>query len=102
MTTWSAQHNGKFPDPYSKLKLDHEKNKEKKKKKKKDKHNPMDEMEKSEGGGFVLKHSHQHHEQSVKTVRKQTLGKLPGLVVNVEDSQSEPWSLDVSSIPGFA
>ncbi len=29
-------------------------------------------------------------------------GKLPGLVVNVKDSQSEPWSLDVSSIPGFA
>jgi hypothetical protein len=29
-------------------------------------------------------------------------GKLPGLVVNIEDSQSEPWSLDVSSIPGFA
>jgi hypothetical protein len=29
-------------------------------------------------------------------------GKLPGLVVNVEDSQSEPWSLDVSSIPVFA
>ncbi len=29
-------------------------------------------------------------------------GKLPGLVVNVEDSQSEPWSLGVSSIPGFA
>ncbi len=23
------------------------------------------------------------------------------LVANVEDSQSEPWSLDVSSIPGF-
>jgi hypothetical protein len=37
MTIWSSQHNGKFPDPYSKLKLDHEKNKEKKKKKKKDK-----------------------------------------------------------------
>ncbi len=31
-----------------------------------------------------------------------TKGKLPGLVVNVEDSQSEPWSLDMSSIPGFA
>ncbi len=30
------------------------------------------------------------------------LGMLPGLVVNVEDSQSEPWSLDVSSIPKFA
>ncbi len=29
-------------------------------------------------------------------------GKLPGLVVNIEDSQSEPKSLDVSSIPGFA
>ncbi len=28
-------------------------------------------------------------------------GKLPGLVVNVGDSQSEPWSLDVSSIPGL-
>ncbi len=35
-------------------------------------------------------------------VRIVLLGKLPGLVVNVEDSQSEPWSLDVSSIPGFA
>ncbi len=29
-------------------------------------------------------------------------GKLPGLVVNIKDSQSEPWSLDVSSVPGFA
>ncbi len=28
-------------------------------------------------------------------------GKLPGLVANAEDSQSEPWSLDVSSIPGL-
>ncbi len=28
-------------------------------------------------------------------------GKLPDLVVNIEDSQSEPWSLDVSSILGF-
>ncbi len=27
-------------------------------------------------------------------------GKLPGLVVNIKDSQ--PWFLDVSSIPGFA
>jgi hypothetical protein len=29
------------------------------------------------------------------------IGKLPGLVVNVEDSRSEPWSLDVGSNPGF-
>ncbi len=29
-------------------------------------------------------------------------GMLPGLAVNIEVSQSEPWSLDVSSIPGFA
>jgi hypothetical protein len=28
-------------------------------------------------------------------------GKLPGLVVNIKDSQSEPWSLDVGSIPRF-
>ncbi len=28
-------------------------------------------------------------------------GKLPGLVVNVKDLQSEPWSSDVGSIPGF-
>jgi hypothetical protein len=37
------------------------------------------------------------------TIRKKTrlVGKLPGLVVNIEDSQSESWSLDVSSIPGF-
>jgi hypothetical protein len=28
-------------------------------------------------------------------------GKLPGLVVNVKDSQSEPWSSDVGSIPAF-
>jgi hypothetical protein len=27
-------------------------------------------------------------------------GKLPGLVMNIEDSQSEPWFSDVSSIPG--
>ena len=37
MAQWSSQHSGKFPDPYAKLKLDHEKNKEKKKKKKKEK-----------------------------------------------------------------
>ena len=43
MTAWSAQHNGKFPDPFSKLKLDHEKNKDKKKKKKKDKMHPLEE-----------------------------------------------------------
>ena len=36
MAKWSSQHNGKFPDPYSKIKLDEEK-KVKKKKKKKDK-----------------------------------------------------------------
>ena len=36
MAKWSSQHNGKYPDPYSKLKLDEEK-KVKKKKKKKDK-----------------------------------------------------------------
>ncbi len=29
------------------------------------------------------------------------LGKLPGLVVNIEDSQSEPWSSDVGLITGF-
>jgi hypothetical protein len=29
-------------------------------------------------------------------------GKHPGLVMNIEDSQSEPWCLDVSSIPRFA
>ncbi len=28
-------------------------------------------------------------------------GMLPGLVVNIEDSQFKPWSLDVSLIPGF-
>ena len=33
MAKWSSQHNGKFPDPYSKLKFDSEKKKEKKKKK---------------------------------------------------------------------
>ncbi len=38
----------------------------------------------------------------LKTVNHQFMGKFPGLVVNVEDSQSEPLSLDVSSIPGFA
>ncbi len=32
---------------------------------------------------------------------KSVLGKLPGLVVNVKDSLSEPWSSDVGSIPGF-
>ena len=36
MAKWSSQNNGKYPDPYSKLKLDEEK-KVKKKKKKKDK-----------------------------------------------------------------
>ncbi len=28
-------------------------------------------------------------------------GKLPGLVVKVEDYNPEPWSLDVGSNPGF-
>ena len=28
-------------------------------------------------------------------------GKLSGLVVNIKDSRSEPWSLDVGSNPGF-
>ncbi len=28
-------------------------------------------------------------------------GMLPGLVVNVKDSHSEPWSSHVSSIPRF-
>jgi hypothetical protein len=28
-------------------------------------------------------------------------GKLPSLVVNIEELQSEPWSSDGSSIPGF-
>ncbi len=28
-------------------------------------------------------------------------GKLPGLVVNIEDSQSEPWSSDVGLILGY-
>jgi len=62
------------------LKLDHEKNKEKKKKKKKDKHNPLDEIEKSEGG-FVLKHSQHHEQHNVKTVRKSNQGILsvPGI-----------------------
>ena len=63
MTAWSGQHNGKFPDPYSKLKLDHEKNKEKKKKKKKDKHNPDEKGQLSEN--FVLKQL----DPNVKTVR---------------------------------
>ena len=35
MAKWSEQHNGKFPDPFSKLKLDEEKKEPKKKKKKK-------------------------------------------------------------------
>jgi len=36
-----------------------------------------------------------------KTTNKILVGKLPGLVVNVEDSRSEPWSLDVGSNTGF-
>lgn len=43
MAKWSSQHNGKFPDPYSKLKLDEEK-KLKKKKKKKDKNRDRDSI----------------------------------------------------------
>merc|ERR1712018_526701 len=43
MAKWSSQHNGKFPDPYSKLKLDEEK-KIKKKKKKKDKNRDRDSI----------------------------------------------------------
>lgn len=42
MTAWSAEHHGKFPDPYSKLKLSHEKNKDKMKKKKKHKERDRD------------------------------------------------------------
>ncbi len=30
------------------------------------------------------------------------LGKLPGLVVNNEESRSEPWSWDVGSIPALS
>jgi hypothetical protein len=37
-------------------------------------------------------------EQSVKKIR----GKPPDLVVNSEDSPSEPWSPDKRSNPGFA
>ena len=43
MAKWSSQHNGKFPDPYSKLVLDEEKLK-KKKKKKKDKNRDRDSI----------------------------------------------------------
>ena len=43
MAKWSSQHNGKYPDPYSKLKLDEEK-KVKKKKKKKDKDRDRDSI----------------------------------------------------------
>lgn len=43
MAKWSSQHNGKYPDPYSKLKLDEEK-KLKKKKKKKDKNRDRDSI----------------------------------------------------------
>ncbi len=38
----------------------------------------------------------------IRNIEPHFLGKLPGLVVKVVDSQSEPWSLDVSSIPRFA
>ena len=34
MAKWSSQHNGKFPDPYAKLKFDKEEKKKEKKKKK--------------------------------------------------------------------
>ena len=43
MAKWSSQHNGKYPDPYSKIKLDEEK-KVKKKKKKKDKDKTRDSI----------------------------------------------------------
>ena len=43
MAKWSSQHNGKYPDPYAKLKLDDEK-KVKKKKKKKDKTRDRDSI----------------------------------------------------------
>jgi hypothetical protein len=36
-----------------------------------------------------------------KEVKYFVLGKLPGLVVNIKDSQSEPWSSDVGLIPVF-
>jgi len=62
MTAWSAQHNGKFPDPFSKLKLDHEKNKDKKKKKKKDKHHPLEEKPEN------YQHK-QHIDATIKTVK---------------------------------
>ena len=35
------------------------------------------------------------------TTKLLMLGILPGLVVNVEDSQSEPWSSDVGSNHNF-
>ena len=58
MTAWSSQHNGKFPDPYSKLKLDHEKIKEKKKKKNKEKQNQPSEE----------KIANKQHDSNAKTV----------------------------------
>ena len=35
MAKWSESHNGKFPDPYAKLKIEDDSKKDKKKKKKK-------------------------------------------------------------------
>ena len=46
MAKWSSQHNGKFPDPYSKIKLDEEKKvKKKKKKKEKDRESILNQID---------------------------------------------------------
>ncbi len=45
--------------------------------------------------GVLLSSSIQHRQINWNLV------KFPGLVVNIEDSQSEPWSSDMGSIPVF-
>jgi len=37
----------------------------------------------------------------IKAARKMLVKLPPGVVVNAEDSQSEPWSSDVGSNPSF-
>ena len=82
MAKWSSQHNGKFPDPYSKLKLDEEKLK-KKKKKKKDKNRDRDSIlsQIDPNTNKVKKTRGERRSRRADIRQKKKLGGLVALVV---------------------
>jgi hypothetical protein len=69
MTAWSAEHHGKFPDPYSKLKLSHEKNKDKMKKKKKHKDRDRERHHRRNNSEKPDTFSYKNLDRRTKTVR---------------------------------